>query len=180
MTHRTADPLLQALAAPGPDPAAGLELFARFTGAWDVVSTRWRADGTPFDEGARATWTFGLALRGRAILDVLDGAGVFGLSVRSPHADGGGAWSVSWHAVGAPHVFTMTARAEGDRIVLRGEGPDGLEEWSFNEVSDDAFVWRSRVSPDGGASWYVDQEMRCTRQDPLLAPDGTSVRHSTV
>lgn len=164
MTNLASDPLLAALAASGPDPAlAGdLALFGRFAGAWDVVSTRWRPDGTPFQEGATATWTFGWALRGRAVLDVLDGEVGHGITTRTYHP-AERAWRVAWNSAASPYALVLVARAEGDRVVLRGESADGLEEWSFDDVTPEAFVWRSRVSPDGGASWYVDQEMVARR-----------------
>jgi hypothetical protein len=58
----------------------------------------------------------------------------------------------------------MTARPENDQIVLRGESAEGLEEWSFSAITPSTFLWRSRVFPDDGATWYVDQEMQASRR----------------
>lgn len=175
------DALASTLLAAGPDPAHAdaLATFGRFAGTWDLVSTRWHPDGTPFQAGATGTWTFGWALRGRGMIDVLDGEVGFGVTTRTyqPSED---AWNVAWNSAASPYVLTLVARREGARIVLRGESQDGLEEWSFDDIAGDRFVWRSRVSPDDGVSWYVDQEMRCTRRATPLASHGMGVRHSTA
>lgn len=157
------DPMLAALGADGPAPehAGELALFGQFVGTWDVDSRRWDQDGTELAP-ARAVWTFGWALHGRAVIDVLEGPDVLGTTVRMPHPDRG-EWTVIWHSALSQRHFVMTARQEQDRIVLRGRSDDGEEEWSFNAIEPASFLWRSRVSPDGGASWYVDQEMRATR-----------------
>jgi hypothetical protein len=160
----TTDAMAAALAAGGPHPdhADALMLFGRFAGSWDIRSVRFTPEGGAEPE-QRLEWHFGWALDGRAVVDVLRGEGGIGTTVRiyHPHT---GTWSVSWQSTRDPYVFTLVARPDGDRIVLEGSGPDGLEEWSFSEITDTSFVWRSRVSGDGGATWFVDQEMRATRR----------------
>ena len=149
----------------GPDPAHrdDLMLFGRFAGStYDIRSVRFdRAAGAQPETALE--WTFAWALDGRGIVDVLRGEGGVGTTVRIYHPSTR-TWSVSWQSTISPHVFTLVAAPEGDRIVLRGEGPEGLEEWSFNEIEDCSFLWRSRVSADGGATWFVDQEMRARRR----------------
>ena len=98
-----------------------------------------------------------------AVLDVLEGEVGHGVTTRA-YQPADGSWQVTWNSTASPYALVLVARAEDERIVLRGESADGLEEWSFNDITGASFLWRSRVSPDGGASWYVDQEMRCTRR----------------
>ena len=158
------DPMIAALAADGPHPdhAEQLMLFGRFAGIWDIRSTRFdRERGAQPEQPLE--WIFGWALEGRAVQDVLRGEGGIGTTVRIFHADTG-TWTVSWQSTVQPEVFVLTARPDGDRIVIEGESSDGLEEWSFNEITPTSFLWRSRVSDDGGATWFVDQEMHATRR----------------
>ena len=160
----TRDPMIAALAANGPDPdhAAALMLFGRFVGSWEIRSTRFDPERGAEPEQV-LTWHFGWALRGRAVQDVLEGEGGIGTTVRilDPAT---GTWTVSWQSTLRPEVFVLTARSAGSRIVLEGTSRDGLEEWSFNDIEPDRFVWRSRVSSDGGRTWFTDQEMRAVRR----------------
>ena len=158
------DPMLTALAADGPDPdhEAALMLFGRFVGSWDITSTRFDRDSGAQPE-QRLAWHFGWALRGRAIQDVLEGEGGIGTTVRILDPESG-TWTVSWQSTMRPEVFVLTARPVGDRIVLEGTSRDGREEWSFNDIAADSFVWRSRVSSDDGRTWFTDQEMRAVRR----------------
>jgi hypothetical protein len=160
----TTDPMIAALAADGPHPdhAEQLMLFGRFAGAWDIRSTRFDRDPGALGEQP-LEWIFGWALEGRAIQDVLRGEGGIGTTVRIFHPESG-TWTVSWQSTVQPEVFVLNARPDGDRIVIEGSSSDGLEEWSFNEITPTSFLWRSRVSNDGGATWFVDQEMRATRR----------------
>lgn len=158
------DPMLAALGADGPTPehADDLRLFGQFVGVWDIDSRRWAPGGAEL-ERASGVWSFGWALHGRAVIDVLDGAGTLGTTVRMFHPERG-EWTVIWHSVLSQRFFVMTAREEGERIVLRGQSDEGREEWSFETITPTSFLWRSRVSPDDGATWYTDQEMRATRR----------------
>lgn len=36
--------------------------------------------------------------------------------------------------------------------------------WTFNDIQPDSFVWRGEISDDGGASYRLEQEMRCRRR----------------
>jgi hypothetical protein len=159
------DPLLATLAAGGPHPdhADQLMLFGRFVGVWDIRSVRHDPVRGALPEQS-LEWTFGWVLEGRAIQDVLRGEGGIGTTVRVLHPQTG-TWTVTWQSTAQDHAFSLVARPAGDRILIQGTGPDGgLEEWSFDEIAEDAFTWRSRVSTDGGASWFTDQEMRARRR----------------
>ena len=59
----------------------------------------------------------------------------------------------------------LIGRKAGDRIVQEGQGtdPQQRERWSFNEITPHSFLWLGEVSRDGGAKWFLEQEMRGKR-----------------
>ena len=103
------DPMLAVLGAtePAADYAEELALFGQFVGVGDIDSRRWAPDGSELSQ-TRAVWTFGSALRGRAIIDVLEGPDVLGTTVRMLHP-GRGEWTVIWHSALSQRHFVMAA-----------------------------------------------------------------------
>src|SRR3954468_19638037 len=149
--------MIQALYASGPHPdhARELMLFGRFVGSWDMRVRDLEPDEREYD----AVWHFGWVLDGRAVQDVLIAPGVeYGSTLRAydPDAD---AWNVVWTTPLTNRMTRLTARAEGDRIVLLGEG----RRWSFNEISRDSFVWRGEFR-NGDGSYRLAEEMTATRR----------------
>ena len=167
---------LDVLAAQSPlaEHAEELQLFGQLVGSWDIEATYFKPDGSR--RGARrGEWHFGWALQGRAIQDVIisppldkidAGAPVaeYGTTVRfyDPRLD---AWQVTYVAPVAGVTVHLVAREAGDGIVLEGRLPNGNPcRWTFTEIADDAFRWRGYESPDGGDTWFMDEEMIVRRR----------------
>jgi len=154
--------MIELLDADGPDPerAEGLMLFGRFVGSWDVEATYWDHDGNVTGE-RRGEWHFGWVLQGRAIQDVLISPPLdsgelpreYGSSFRlyDPKTDN---WRVTWFAPISGTIVDLTARREGDRIVLEGVEPSGmLDRWIFSDITPDSFTWTGHESVDEGRTW---------------------------
>jgi hypothetical protein len=81
--------------------------------------------------------------------------------VRIPRGDG--TWDVVWITPVQRAVRRLVAVAEGKRIVLTGIDGDRHLRWTFDDITDDRFVWRGEESTDGGASFRLAEEMRLKR-----------------
>jgi len=76
------------------------------------------------------------------------------------------AWHISWMQPASGEFVHLLGRKVADRIVQEGAGPDQRrqERWSFADITPDTFTWLGEVSFDGGAVWFVEQEMRAIRR----------------
>jgi len=170
MDHAKA--MIELLDAEGPDEerAEGLMLFGRFIGSWDIDATYWDHDGNVIGE-RRGEWHFGWVLQGRAIQDVLIGPPIaellrtgevareYGSSFRlyDPKTN---TWRVTWFAPVSGTIVDLTARGDGDCIVLEGVEPSGmLDRWIFSDITPDAFVWTGYESKDEGRTWPLVEQM---------------------
>ena len=62
-------------------------------------------------------------------------------------------------------VGQLVAWKSGDDIVQEIQGlQDRREIWRFTEICQDSFLWRTEVSRNGGASWFVEQEIRAKKR----------------
>ena len=151
--------MIETLSASGPHPdhADALMLFGQFVGTWDMHVR----DLPPGEEREYdAVWEFGWVLDGRAVQDVLVAPGIeYGSTLRAydPDAD---AWNIVWTTPVNNRMTRLTARAEGDRIVLAGE----QRRWSFEEITPDSFVWRGEIPLDDGATYELVEEMHARRR----------------
>ena len=147
--------------------AEKLMLYGQFVGSWDVDSTWYQRDGAR--RMARGEWHFGWILGGRGIQDVLFVADTspdrFGTTLRcyDPELD---AWHISWMHPAAREFVQLIGRKVGDRIVQDVAGSDHsrLERWIFADIAPQSFLWLGEASLDGGATWFVEQEMRATKR----------------
>jgi len=165
---------LDALAAEGPYPqyADELALFGQLVGAWEFDGVEYDADGGSHEHTGE--WHFDWVLEGRAIQDVLvtparkdraDGEPpyCYGTTLRfmDPHI---GVWHVVWADPVNGILTVLTAKGEGDEIVIEGTTRDGLPmRWIWSEITNTSANWRNVVSPDGGATWQLREEMRLQR-----------------
>ncbi len=168
--------LFAVLPAPGPHPSLGhhADLFGRFVGTWDADYAFINADGSVRRQ--RGEVLFGWVMDGYAIQDIFlsypDSAGgarkmVGGLRYVDPRTD---RWTVMFVAPFFTAAIQMEGGAEGERIVLRGRDPAGVElRWSFNDIAADSFVWRGETSHDGGRTWRMDEEHHLRRRAPARA-----------
>lgn len=170
-----ADPrrdMISMLEASGPHPALGeaARLFDRFVGTWDCDFAFHADDGT-VSHGAGEVLV-GWILDGRAVQDIWIGypkpgshaERTIGTTVRVFDAKAK-LWRVVWVAASLGSIITLEGGAEGDRIVLRGKDTDGAQlRWSFNDITNDSFVWRGEQSRDGGKTWRLQEEHRMHRR----------------
>jgi hypothetical protein len=152
-------PLAELLLADAPH-GADVGLFGRFVGAWTLDGADIAPDGARSDYHGR--WDFGYVLGGRAVQDVLHSEGVeHGTTIRIPRGDG--TWDVVWATPMQRAVRRLTARPEGERIVLEGVDGERHLRWTFDDITPDAFVWRGEESTDGGATYRLAEEMHLRR-----------------
>lgn len=172
LPYRRAMTIADDLLASGPLDATGaLDLYGRFVGRWAVRNRFRSAPDAPWIENERV-WEFAWILGGRAIQDVIVGSDrgdepvAAGCTVRAydPRID---AWRIEWFGTMHANYVSQTGRAVGDRIVQEGleHMPDGEvpARWTFSDITADAFTRDGETSRDGGATWFVEQHMECTR-----------------
>ena len=158
--------------APHPDHAADLALFGQFIGSWELAVRFFDADGQAMPL-APARWTFGWALDGRAIQDVIVMAGPDGTVAPGRRRIGTtvryfdrqlGAWRIVFVGATTGVFVVLTGDAMGDEIHL--DGPDidgGPMRWRFSEIGPNRFHWMGWKSSDGGETWWLEQEMEARR-----------------
>ena len=155
MPHALSDLLLATAPA-----QRDLELFGRFVGAWTFDGTDFAVGGT--ETHYRGRWDFGYILGGRAIQDVLYCEGLeHGTTIRIPRDDG--SWDVVWVTPVHRTVLHLIGRPEGERVVVTGAKGDRQVRWSFDDITQDAFIWRGEQSSDGGDTFRLAEEMRLSR-----------------
>ncbi len=159
------------LAAGGPLPELRekLMLFGQFVGDWDIYEGRYvRRDGTWANERGELHWRW--ILDGRAVQDVWsffdEKAGRMtpaGTTIRYYDANLD-AWHSLWISPLQNFVKVFLARKVGEEIVLEGKGTDGNPtKWTFSEIKENSFRWRSEESKDEGRSWALTEEMHIRR-----------------
>jgi hypothetical protein len=180
--------MLAALHASGPEPslASELSLFGQFVGTWDLQIDFW-----PRDEQAWSTngvWLFDWILDGRGIQDVILHTTVGGrigrgstMRIFDPVER---RWQVAFFGPISRTYVMLTARPDGDSILLEGTERSDLLRWSFHDITDHSFLWRGHVSTDGASTWHYEQEMRARRRrsvpDQQRRPRGSSTGRSAV
>jgi len=157
---------LLSASAPYTDYADRLMLYGQFVGARKMEAIWHSPDGSAKKGGGE--WHFAWILGGRGIQDVLfaDGAPShkYGTTLRcyDPSID---AWHITWMQPYGGEYVHLIGRKVGDRIVQESQGtdPQQRERWSFTEITPHSFLWLGEVSRDGGANWFLEQEMRGKR-----------------
>jgi hypothetical protein len=169
--------LADALVADGPNPehAEAMMLFGQFVGEWDFDWTGYSEDGKR-EVVECGEWIFGWVLEGRAVQDAwiiperprLERAGLpqgeYGTTIRfyDPVLD---VWLVTWSGPINRVRRTFVARRSGDEIVQEGHTENGYPmRWTFSEITEDAFHWRSVCSNDGEKTWRLREEMHVRRR----------------
>jgi hypothetical protein len=156
-------------AAPRPELADRLALFAPLIGSWALAVYDFGPDGEV--DQSNAEWHFSWALDGRAVADVWinparadrgpEADGEWGLSLRfyDPAID---AWRSTWHGPKKGWVIPFVGRPTGDGLMLEGVRGDTALRWVFSEVTDSTFRWRAEeTGPDGAIT--VRQRFEGTR-----------------
>jgi len=166
---------LELLAADGPhaDHADELMLFGQFVGSWDVDAKLVDRDGTSQPHGGE--WHFAWVLEGRAVQDVLVSPRLADRAPGEPAFEYGSTvrfydperklWEITWITPVSRRVERLSGGPAGGGIVLEGVRSDGnAQRWTFADIAADSFLWRGYISADGGANWFMNEEMRATRR----------------
>jgi hypothetical protein len=173
-------------AAPAPDRAEKLGLYAFLIGDWDARIVAFSSDGARHESRGEihAAWV----LEGRAIQDVWitppraerPAAGAplpalpvtgawFGTTLRvyDPSLD---AWHILWSDPATQFYARQLGRADAQGIVQEGTLPSGaVLRWRFSEITPDSFHWQGSVSRDGGATWRTQVEVYARRSEKEAA-----------
>ena len=166
--------MTEELAAAGPWPGheTEMDLYGRLVGPWDVLN-RYFVEETGEWVNGTVVWTFGWALAGHTVQDVMwfTGPGpdgfprrVTGSTVR--HYDPATkSWAIVWFSP-LGQVTTLTGRpADDGGIVQEGTDPGGRPiRWLFTELTGESFRWLGYISDDQGATWRLEQEMLARRR----------------
>jgi len=150
-----AGPAAEAFVAGRRNPAAPAETeqFGRLVGIWDVTMSIRQDDGSwPKPEDALAAeWRFHYILDGWAVQDewisppwgtpVEEGIRQLGTNIRI-YDPNEGAWDVAWISNTQQTLSTLTAKADGERIVMNGMHPSGkAQRVTFYDIRDRTFDW---------------------------------------
>jgi hypothetical protein len=165
--------MIPLLDADGPDAerADGLMQFGWLVGSWDIEATYWDHDGQVICE-RRGERHFGWVLQGRAIQDVLislprnsgEPAGVYCSTFRQydPKTD---TWRVTFFSPISGTIVDLTARHDGERIVLEGAEPSGmLDRWIFSDIAPDSFTWPGTSPSTRAGHGRVERMLVCRRR----------------
>jgi hypothetical protein len=162
--------MFSALTAGGPEPslAGPLSLFGQFVGAWDLEIDFWPRNAPPWS--ADGLWIFGWILDGRGIQDVILHASPAGRIARGTTVrlfdPVEAIWQLAFFGPISRTYIMLTARQDGDSILVEGRERDDLLRWSFHDITPNSFLWRGHISADEGSTWHYEQEMRARRRRP--------------
>lgn len=158
--------------APAAEHADALMLYGQFVGSWEGEVTYHPPGAAPVRHSAEVH--FGWVLQGRAVQDVwivparrdrqapLGPLNLYGTTVRVYDPATGG-WNVTWMNPPNDAFTRLVGRREGDRIVQLGEDRDGLNRWTFQEITAYSFRWTGELSADGGRTWRLAAEFALRR-----------------
>ena len=159
---------LERLAEPGAG-RPGSDPYGPLLGAWDVVWRRFADDGEP-GESTPGEWHFARVLGGYGVQDVIwaqgSGAEMAGTTLRC-WDPGRQVWRSVFMSPGDGEFVSLVGHAAGGgirQLVVDPVEPGAQREWNFSEIDAGSFLWRARVSLDGGQSWRFTHEIRGRRQ----------------
>jgi hypothetical protein len=177
-----ADPrqqMIAVLAASGPHASLGdqARVWDRFVGTWDCDFGFHLEDGSV--RHSPGELEFGWVLDGLAIQDLWitypkpgEKQRGIGTSIRF-FDDRAKVWHVVFVSPKFGALLTVQGGMEGDRIVLRGQDPEGSQmRWTFEDIKDDSFSWRGEKSRDEGKTWRLEEEHHMRRRSSGAAKAG--------
>ena len=148
-------------AGPAADRAGKLALYGQFMGDWTFDAVVNKDDGT--QHRGQGEIHFAWVLDGRAIQDVWILPGIFYGSTLRVYDPGIDAWHIHWSDPLKQLYTRQIGRAQGADIVQLGQA-DGVHiRWRFTDIAPDAFRWRGERSVDGGATWFLQADVRARR-----------------
>jgi uncharacterized protein len=163
--------MLMVLGARGPHASLGADAhaFDQLVGHWDADFSFHGSDGTVRHK--RGEVLFGWVLDGHAVQDVWitypspgEHERRIGTTIRV-FDRAAKQWRVVFVQPQFNYIVTVQGPAEGNRIVLNGFDRDSQPiRWSFNDITNDSFVWRGEKSHDRGKSWQLEEEHHMRRR----------------
>jgi len=158
--------------APASQLRDALQLFGQFAGDW-VTEIRAFPEGAKDEVTATGEVHFGWILDGTAIQDVWT-FHVKNPPPGSPSYTSGTTlrlyepksrnWRCVWISPRKPTVQLLTARAEGDGIVLETQTAEGYpERWIYSDITPTSFRWHAEESHDVGRTWRTTEIITAKR-----------------
>ncbi|MEM9329612.1 MAG: hypothetical protein AAGA85_28390, partial [Bacteroidota bacterium] len=147
------------------------DIFGRFIGKWRLRLTIFKPDGT--SQNHTGEWHFYRILQGRAIQDLwvipgLDPNGnneflEYGTTVRSYNPKTG-KWKAAWTGPIQNQLFVFDIEDDDQGITLTEVGNPHLNmKWSFFDIHEDAFQWKSEMQIRDTGQWFVNYHMKLDR-----------------
>ena len=136
------------------------DLYDPFIGSWDVESSI----------AGPGEWHFERLFGGLGVRDVIYPVGAppekHGITMRS-YDEAEEKWHCFYTSPGDREFVYLVGRRDGDRVEQLGydlvqKGRVVL--WTFSEIGPTSFLWQGRATTDGGETWSLEHEMRCTRR----------------
>jgi hypothetical protein len=163
------------------DAPRELRQFGQLVGVWWAEQEIRRRDGG-WARVAPALWAWRYALGGYAVQDLWfqseaelpEYLGALGrdylLSSTRVFDVSSGTWKVAWYANGlgdtpGADFGTLEGQLAGSEIVMTAPPAAGApaQRITFASITEDAFVWTSSFSQDGGATWQDVMRVRARR-----------------
>ena len=147
--------------------------FDFLIGTWDVSATRYKEDGSVLFQ-YKASWGAQALSEGRMIMDDFKALAPTGEPISSfvtlrTYSEATGRWelqglaalqraaALEWHGTWQDAQMVLDAA---------GQGPDGKPlrtRIRFFQIERDRFSWESRVSQDGGKTWFRNASLNAVR-----------------
>jgi hypothetical protein len=155
------------LRADGPvaEYAEKLATFGQFVGSWDIEGVWHQPDGST--RTGKGEWHFDWILGGTGVQDVLFAAGAprdqFGSTYRC-YDKAIDAWHITWMQPASGEFVNLIGRPVAEEIVCETTDGRPRRRWTFTAITPNSFHWLGEISADGGATWFLEQEMRGLRR----------------
>ena len=150
---------------------ANRDTFGKFIGTWSLQLTISDPSGSSLKYSGE--WHFFRILQGRAIQDIWiipslmpkdnDEYHEYGTTIRTynPKTE---KWKAVWVGPIQNQLFMFDVEDNDEEIILTETKSPNLEmKWTFYNISENAFQWKSEVKVKGSDSWFTNYHMKLTR-----------------
>lgn len=139
--------------------------FGRYVGDWKIDDEALKKDGSAWEPGQGARWTFTCIGDGLAVQDFwMPNGGGFGTNLRTYNPDTG-AWEIVWAAQrlnGLMHISAMQDDSGAMRMDILSPEQDPPRRITFFPPDGAGWDWVMEWSLDGGTSWIEVYRIRAT------------------
>ena len=147
------------------------DVFGKFIGEWSLSLTITNFDGSSLNY--KGEWHFFRILQGRAIQDIWiipslnpkgsDEFHEYGTTIRTFNPKTG-KWKAVWTGPVQNQFFVFDIEDNDDTITLMETGNPKLEmKWSFFDIKEDSFQWKSEMKIRGTNDWFTNYHMELIR-----------------